>query len=548
MEIVGWLFHETQPIQRAFASTDLLTFQPLQTGGEFAGVKARFPDLPNAGNCRLAGLVDVSSKLPAPACVRVYAELSDGSMHLCMAVHCRPVTTEEIKKTCPSFSLWKFWQSWRELKQIVQRGMSLETGAPLRREFWSTLRRCRQMTAPRGTLALSISPSKSQASNQKLRLLLITHNLNFEGAPLLFVEYARHLVEKSGAEISVLTSQEGPLRTAFESLGASVTVVESSARSPAELSQQLGKISRPLDWKKIDLVVANTVACFWGVTLANSTSRPSLLYIHESTSPATFFRRTTPALLPAVYDAFRRATAVSFNTPATQVYYATLGSGKNFHLNSAWIDLTALEAFRIAHPREALRAGLGLRPDELLVANIGTVCERKGQHDFLRAVEWLWRRAPALAARCRFVMVGGRNTRYNQSLEKDLTAMDRKNIRIIPETSRAFDYFGAADLFVCTSYEESFPRVVLEAMTFGVPIVSTDVHGIPYMLRSEREAILVAPGDIDALTSGMLRLLENSSEARAFAAHAQARVKEFAAETILPRHAAFTTEVAAQPA
>jgi glycosyltransferase involved in cell wall biosynthesis len=295
---------------------------------------------------------------------------------------------------------------------------------------------------------------------------------------------------------------------------------------------------------KIDLVVANTVASFWGVDLARAAGRPSLLYIHESTSPAAFFRKTTPGLLPAVYRAFRHATAVSFNTPATQAYYADLGTGDNFHLNPGWIDLTSLDQFRATHDRNSVRVALGLQPGEWLVANIGTVCERKGQHDFLRAIEWLWQRAPALAARCRFVMVGGRDTRYNRELEKNLTALGRKNIRIVPETARAYEYFAAADLFVCTSYEESFPRVILEAMAFVVPIVSTNVHGIPYMLENETEAILVAPGDIAALTAGMLRLLENPAEGEVFAQRARKRVVEFTADLLLPRHAAFTQSVA----
>ncbi len=546
MEFVGWLFHKTQLIQRAFVTTDLITFQPLENGGEFAGVAARFPAQPNAKKCRLSGFVDVSTHLPSPACIRVFAELADGSMHLCMATHCRPQSTEELKQIGAPFSAWKFWQDWRGLKtMLADRGIALETGKALRDEFWQSLRASRQNAAPKNHHHPSAPrPLHTTAENRKLRLLLITHNLNFEGAPLLLLEYARHLVEKCGAEISVLTGRDGPLRAAFEALPASVTAVDCTASTPSKLSHRVREISRQLDLNKIDLVVANTVASFWGVTLARAAGRPSLLYIHESTSPAAFFRKTTPGLLPAVYQAFRHATAVSFNTPATQAYYATLGKGNNFHLNSGWIDLTTLDQFRTTHDRNSLRAALELQPDELLVATIGTVCERKGQHDFLRAIELLWHRSPALAARCRFIMVGGRDTRYNRDLKKKLTTLGRKNIRLVPESARAYDYFAAADLFVCTSYEESFPRVILEAMAFAVPIVSTNVHGIPYMLENETEGILVAPGDIAALTTGMLRLLENPTEGKVFAQRARKRVAEFAADLLLPRHAAFTQKVA----
>jgi len=546
MEFVGWLFHETQLIRRALVTTDLITFQPLETGGEFAGVAARFPTQPTAKTCRLAGFVDVSTQLPSPACVRVFAELADGSMHLCMATRCRPLSTGELKQTGSAFSAWKFWQDWRGLKTtLAHRGITLETGKALRNEFWQRIRDSRQNAAPKDHSHSSAPRAlPTTVENRKLRLLLITHNLNFEGAPLLLLEYARHLVEKWGAEITVLTGQNGPLRAAFEALPSPVIVVDCTASTPSELSHRRRKISHQLPLDKIDLVVANTVASFWGVDLARAAGRPSLLYIHESTSPAAFFRKTTPGLLPAVYRAFRHATAVSFNTPATQAYYSNLGTGDNFHLNPGWVDLASLDQFRTTHDRNSLRTALGLQPDEWLVANIGTVCERKGQHDFLRSIEWLGRRAPALVARCRFVMVGGRDTRYNRELEKNLTALGRENIKIVPETARAYEYFASADLFVCTSYEESFPRVILEAMAFAVPIVSTNVHGIPYMLENETEAILVAPGDIAALTSGILRLLENPAEGEVFARRARKRVAEFAADLLLPRHAAFTQKVA----
>jgi glycosyltransferase involved in cell wall biosynthesis len=547
LQVLGWLFHETQKIRRILATTDLLTFQPLETGGESAGVQARY-DHAHAANCMFKGMADVSAALPAPAAVRIFAELEDGSMHLVLASQTRPVPTEELKLTWPPFAPLGFWRHWRDLRaQVEARGLPLETGAALRRELLASLREYRALAAPRAPQAAT--PAALPAPKPgPLRLLLVTHNLNLEGAPLLFAEYAAHLVHAAGAEVTVLAGRDGPLRETFARAGATVRVLDAdpaAAAAPRDLSAQLARLAATLDWNRIDLVVANTVMSFWGVLLARHAGRPALLYIHESNPPALFFQRTTPALLPAAHEAFRVATAVSFNTPATQAYYAALGSGKNFHLNSAWIDLAAIDAFRTAHPRAGLRAKLGLRGDELLVANLGTVCERKGQHDFLRAVEWLARQDQALAARCRFLMVGGRDTPYDRELAQNLAVLGRANVQVVPETTQAFDYFGAADVFVCTSYEESFPRVVLEAMAFEVPVVSTNVHGIPFMLRDGPDAALVNPGDIAALSAALLRVLRDPAAARTRAASARGRVGEFDAQVLLPRHAAFTASVAA---
>ena len=54
---------------------------------------------------------------------------------------------------------------------------------------------------------------------------------------------------------------------------------------------------------------------------------------------------------------------------------------------------------------------------------------------------------------------------------------------ILPETAEPGRFYQAADVFVCTSRVESFPRVTLEAMAHGLPIVTTPVFGIREQVR-----------------------------------------------------------------
>jgi glycosyltransferase involved in cell wall biosynthesis len=49
---------------------------------------------------------------------------------------------------------------------------------------------------------------------------------------------------------------------------------------------------------------------------------------------------------------------------------------------------------------------------------------------------------------------------------------------------------------------------VLEAAAFGLPVVSTDVGGIPSLLRDGEEALLVPEGDAEAMAGAVRRLLE----------------------------------------
>jgi len=99
-------------------------------------------------------------------------------------------------------------------------------------------------------------------------------------------------------------------------------------------------------------------------------------------------------------------------------------------------------------------------------------------------------------------------------------------IDLDPPTPRPLDYFAAADLVVCPSFQESLPRAVLEAMAFARPIVAHRVFGVPEMIRDGREGRLVEPGDILALANAIEELVRDAGLAASMGEGARARVEE----------------------
>ncbi len=67
-----------------------------------------------------------------------------------------------------------------------------------------------------------------------------------------------------------------------------------------------------------------------------------------------------------------------------------------------------------------------------------------------------------------------------------------------------------ADLMLNPSRADNMPNSLLEALACGVPVVSTDVGGIPVLVEDGVSARLVAPGDDDAMTKAMLDLCQDS--------------------------------------
>ena len=386
----------------------------------------------------------------------------------------------------------------------------------------------------------------------KLRLLLITHNLSLEGAPLFLLDYATYMAQEAGFSLEVLATQDGPLRAAYTALGAQIRIVDSRLLYASEdepmFRDRLADLAGQVDWDQVDVVVCNTLVSFWGVHLARLAGKPSLFYVHESASIFRFFERSLElGLHQLVRAALQQATRVLFLCAASQAYYEDENRHGNFRIVPSWIRIDAIEEFRRRHSRAELRRKHGFRDDEVVIANIGTVCERKGQHVFIRAIDHFKHhnrgRGPF-----RFVMVGARPGIYLDLLKGDMDQFGLSHEMLVPETPDAFDFFLLADLFVCTSYEESFPRVVLEAMAFRTPIVSTDVHGIAEMVRQRAEAYLVKPGDVEGLSRMMRTCLakERSGKSLTPTAYSKAlRYYDYA--KVLPLHVELAREAYLAP-
>lgn len=89
-----------------------------------------------------------------------------------------------------------------------------------------------------------------------------------------------------------------------------------------------------------------------------------------------------------------------------------------------------------------------------------------------------------------------------------------------------------SDLFVLSSIWEGQPLSMLEAMAEAVPVVATRVGGIPEIVQSGVNGLLVPPGDPQALSQAILACLEDPSRARAMAASAQKSIENRRAQAL----------------
>ena len=157
------------------------------------------------------------------------------------------------------------------------------------------------------------------------------------------------------------------------------------------------------------------------------------------------------------------------------------------------------------HPRfasaEARRRLLAGRSEGPLLLSVGRLGWEKNLHSLKAIVDAI----PG----CRLAFVGDGPAR--SSLEAHFAGAPVAFLGLLQGEALAAAY-ASADVFVMPSESETLGFVVLEAMASGTPVVAVRAGGIPDIItRPGETGILYEPGDVQAATAGVKRLLEDAS-------------------------------------
>lgn len=88
------------------------------------------------------------------------------------------------------------------------------------------------------------------------------------------------------------------------------------------------------------------------------------------------------------------------------------------------------------------------------------------------------------------------------------------------------------DIFINTTNVDNTPVSVIEAMALGLPVISTNVGGVPFLLEDEKDALLVEKGDAQAMYKAIKSLIENPSLSFAIAQNARTKAETFDWEVV----------------
>ncbi|MDI6807244.1 MAG: glycosyltransferase family 4 protein, partial [Candidatus Aenigmarchaeota archaeon] len=112
------------------------------------------------------------------------------------------------------------------------------------------------------------------------------------------------------------------------------------------------------------------------------------------------------------------------------------------------------------------------------------------------------------------LIIVGKDKTYEKYLEYLIDKYKvRKKVELLGKIPffKLPEFYSAADLFVLPSLSEGLPKVVLEALACGTPIVATAVSGIPEIIEHEKTGLLVPPTDYLALVNAIKYAIENEN-------------------------------------
>ncbi|WP_321299062.1 glycosyltransferase family 4 protein [Marinifilum fragile] len=95
------------------------------------------------------------------------------------------------------------------------------------------------------------------------------------------------------------------------------------------------------------------------------------------------------------------------------------------------------------------------------------------------------------------------------------------------------ELFRSSDAFILPSYKEGLPLSILEAMSYGLPIISSKVGGIPDLIHKGKNGILVIPGNQRAIQNAIVKLMTNKDICKNYSQNSTKAVVDFYPDRVL---------------
>jgi glycosyltransferase involved in cell wall biosynthesis len=301
----------------------------------------------------------------------------------------------------------------------------------------------------------------------------------------------------------------------LESFGVDITYLHRSKFDPATLPALLKVIDR----KKIDILHLHGYGATTFGRMAGGMRRiPTIVHEHANLTDTPWFQKVADAALEPLTDI---ALAVSQST-ADFVVNARRIPARKVKVVYLGVPLEEFSRERSEEETREAREELGIAPGDFAIGTVTRLHESKGNSFLVDAARLVLNERP----HARFFVVGEGPLREPLEQQARASGLGARFVfaGFAKDVARVVSAF---DLSVFPSLWEGTPLTVFEALAMGKAIVATDADGLVDVLTHERDAIIVAKRDAEALAAGLIRMIDEPETRLRIRAAAFATAKQY---------------------
>lgn len=165
------------------------------------------------------------------------------------------------------------------------------------------------------------------------------------------------------------------------------------------------------------------------------------------------------------------------------------------------IDISEFRDVKIDKAKK--KKELGVEPDKPLIGMIACFKPQKAPLDFIKAAHLVHQKMPD----ARFIVAGDGELR--PATEELINRLGLNNVIKLPGFRRDIpEIMNCLDVLVLTSLWEGLPKVIVQALSAGIPVVATDVDGSSEVVKNGINGFLVKPGDVKGIAEKIAHILQ----------------------------------------
>ncbi|WP_297509322.1 glycosyltransferase [Flavobacterium sp.] len=333
-----------------------------------------------------------------------------------------------------------------------------------------------------------------------IRILHIVETIGSGGVERRRLLLCKNLDPTKFEQKILCTHAYGDFINEFDALGIEVISV-GKMKSPFHLNRHL-KVQQMIKKYKPHIVHG---AVFEGVTLAAINGflcGVPIILIEETSAP---IKRSWKANLLMRCFSFLSDKVIAVS-PATLHYLRStlkVSEKKSLLINNG----VANPIYFDAHQKAALKLKLKIQPTDFVIGSVGRMHDDhvKRFSDGIRIAAILKKQGLPV----KFLLVGGgRQLSYYKELAKELAVDDI--VLFTDYQNNVQPYYEIMDLFMLLSSTESFGLVLAEAMLHKLPVIATDVGGIPYIIEDGKQGYIIKEYNLNAIAHLIIELYGDS--------------------------------------